>query len=113
MERNKWLQDVSKEIALIVEATGFKVPKFRIGFAPLKGKTMGVCYRKEQSLDEVNDIFIDSDERDPVDIMATICHELIHATSNCEEKHGAFFKEKATAYRRRIPPGTGKIRTEL
>jgi hypothetical protein len=56
---------------------------------------LGVCYPKHLSYDEINEIYIAPFVTDPVVLIYTISHELIHAVDNCRESHNYKFKRIA------------------
>ncbi len=56
---------------------------------------IGQCWSKESSTDERNQIFISPALHEPVDVLDTLVHELVHAVDNCEHNHGREFKKIA------------------
>jgi hypothetical protein len=98
MNREEWLNEAVKKVTPIFTQRGYEVPKVRVscGFAST-GKTrhIGQCWAKEISHDEVNEIFISPKLDDPVDVMDTLIHELVHAVDNCKNSHGKEFKKIA------------------
>jgi hypothetical protein len=73
-----------------------------VGFKPAGGYesalVMGCCYIRAVSSANVNEIFISPEWDDPIEILATFAHELIHAASDCADGHGAGFKKHAVAF---------------
>lgn len=74
---------------------GLAVPLVRVGVGfPSRGmrsKTIGQCWAREAAQDGVCEITIRITERDPIDVLAILGHELIHAALNCTGNHGATF----------------------
>jgi len=98
MNRQEWLQSATDMAKNIMKTKGITIPEVRVGFAPLKGKSAGICFIKSASYDDINEIFIDTEKKESeIDILGVLVHELIHASSNNEEKHGLLFKEKAVS----------------
>jgi SprT-like family len=61
------------------------------------GKVMGQCYRSAASPDGARHIFITPRIDDPVLVLATLLHELIHAADDCVSGHrGPFVKAART-----------------
>jgi hypothetical protein len=56
---------------------------------------IGQCWSKESSTDERNQIFISPALYEPVEVLDTLVHELVHAVDDCEHKHGKEFKKIA------------------
>jgi len=86
-----------------VTAAGYDYarPNFRIsvGFPPRNrgGKVIAVCFIKEASTDGVNEIFINPTIDDPIMVLDSVAHELIHAVDNCASGHRNFFARIARA----------------
>lgn len=78
----------------------YEVPNFRIsvGFPPgsrAKNKALAVCFPRDVSTDGVNEIFVTPERDEPVEVLADVAHELIHAFDNCESGHRGFFAHVA------------------
>ncbi len=56
---------------------------------------IGQCWSRDSSTNELNQIFISPTLHDPVEVLDTLVHELVHAVDNCEHKHGKEFKKIA------------------
>jgi hypothetical protein len=78
---------------------GFVVPRCHVscGFAStdIKRGHIGQCWSTRASEDQVNQIFISPGLSDPVLVLDTLMHELIHAVDDCQNKHGPAFKKMA------------------
>jgi len=56
---------------------------------------IGQCWSRRSSTNERNQIFISPALGDPLQVLDTLVHELVHAVDNCENKHGKEFKKIA------------------
>lgn len=56
---------------------------------------IGQCWPKASSTDERNQIFISPALHEPVDVLDTLVHELVHAVDDCAHHHGKEFKKIA------------------
>lgn len=97
--REAWLNDAVGRLAnTIFAAEEIEVPPVRIsvgfpGGRNKKSTTIGQCWNSKAAEDKVHQIFIHPSLKDPVEILATIVHELIHAVDDCEHGHkGPFTK---------------------
>lgn len=59
------------------------------------GAVVGQCFVKDSG-EGSNHIFISPRMDNPIDVLATLLHELIHAADDCESSHGGAFRR---AYR--------------
>jgi hypothetical protein len=71
------------------------VPPVRVSVAPMSSKQLGVCYKREASDDQHNEVFITAHVSDSMTILATLVHELIHAADNCASGHRNYFAKVA------------------
>jgi hypothetical protein len=55
------------------------------------------CWPTSRSDDGVNEIHISPIYADPVEVLDTLVHELVHAVDDCKNRHGAEFKKIALA----------------
>jgi len=96
--REQWLNSAVEVLKPIFTEKGYIVPKVNVscGF-PSTGKDrhIGQCWSKETSEADVNEIFISPKLDEPVDVLDTLVHELVHAVDNCKNSHGAEFKKIA------------------
>lgn len=101
--REAWLTAGALRVAEhIHSASGLTVPAtLRIGVGwPAKGKrsnTLSECWPRKASDDGVNEIVMRTTVREPVELLAVLTHECIHAALNCEDKHGGRFKKAHAA----------------
>lgn len=66
-------------------------PIIRISVGLCGGKAIGIYMNPEQAEDGSSHIFIDPRLKDPVQILATVVHELVHASVGIECKHKGMF----------------------
>lgn len=58
---------------------------------------IGVCYTAEAAEDAIHQIFISPEITDPVKVLSTLLHELVHAADNGVSGHTGEFKRVAKA----------------
>lgn len=96
--REEWLNIAVKSVTPVFTERGYQVPTVRVscGF-PSTGKDrhIGQCWAKHTSEADINEIFISPKLDDPVEILDTLIHELVHAVDNCQHGHGKEFKKIA------------------
>lgn len=104
--REKWLHDAAEAIvAAFPDAFGRfgkngqkHLARVRVstGFPSRRGengKVIGQCWNDKSTKDQSHHIFISPLLEDPVRVVATLAHELVHAADNGESKHkGDFVK---------------------
>jgi hypothetical protein len=101
--REQWLQHAVQALALIFEAKGHALPatacQVSCGFPStgLRSHHIGQCWSRQSSGDGCNHIFISPTLGDPVEVLDTLVHELVHAVDDCAHKHGKEFKKIALA----------------
>jgi hypothetical protein len=97
--REAWLLNAIDKLKPIFKENGFLIPAVQIscGFPSSGARTLhiGECWDKASSEHGVNEIFIHPSLDDPVLILDTITHELVHVVDDCKSKHGKEFKEIA------------------
>ncbi|HEV2651699.1 MAG TPA: transcription elongation protein SprT [Rhizomicrobium sp.] len=98
--REAWLSYVTERLApMFVDAGAQLPPKIRIaiGFpsAGRKGKVVGECWDGAASDDGAFEILIRPNQAEPVEVVDTLVHELIHAAAGIEEGHKGEFKRVA------------------
>lgn len=73
----------------------FPIPPVRVSVAPMTSKQLGVCYKREASDDQHNEVFITAHVSDSLTVLETLLHELIHAADNCDSGHRNYFAKVA------------------
>lgn len=103
MTREQWLNALAKKLRPIItehhkEDFTDKI-RLSVGYptSGLKSRTIGQCIYPQSSADGHTEVFIRPDLADPVDVAATVLHELVHAALGPGHGHGPKFKRLATA----------------
>jgi len=98
--REAWLSHAIKALATIFEEKGYTVPDCHpsCGFASsgIRSGHIGQCWSRKSCASEINQIFVCPTLEDPVAVLDTLVHEMVHAVDNCEHGHGKEFKKIAT-----------------
>lgn len=99
--RETWLQAAAETMALwIPQAGGNEIPPLRLscGWAKRASKkSIGWCWQREVSADGVNEIQVSPEIAEPVQVLGTLLHEMIHASDDGESKHSGYFGVVARA----------------
>lgn len=97
--REEWLLAAVGMLAPLFTQLGYGVPQCRVscGFASsgVRNGHIGQCWPRRSGADEVNQIFISPTLADPVEVLDTLVHEMVHAVDDCQHKHGKEFKKIA------------------
>ena len=100
MNREDWLNQAVEKLNIIFTEQGYTVPVVKVscGF-PSTGSTkhIGQCWVRYASEQDLNEIFISPVLDDPVTVLDTLIHELVHAVDNCTHGHGKEFKKIAVS----------------
>lgn len=103
--REGWLDDAVMRLRPAFTRAGVALPdavKVSVGF-PSKYSTgarlvaLGQCWDASTSADGVAQVFISPLLDEPVQVLAVLVHELVHAAIGCEHGHKAPFKRAAVA----------------
>ncbi len=101
LTREAWLLFAVGHIAPIFIEAGYTVPRVRVACAipatSKRGSAVGQCWPTTRSEDLVNEIYVSPVHSDPVEVLNTLTHELVHAVDDCKHRHGKEFKEIALA----------------
>ena len=100
--REAWLAAGADLIAADFRVAGYRIPekmRFSIGFPSTgrHGATLGECWSDTHSRDRTHEIFIRADQDDPVEVLAILMHEMVHAVVGVEARHGPLFNKCALA----------------
>jgi len=99
LTRETWLQTAVTELRPYFSARGHTLPPVQvsIGFTSsgMRSMTVGQCWPTLLAADHLNHIFIIPGLGDPVEILDTLVHELVHAVLDCHHGHGKEFKNIA------------------
>lgn len=101
--REAWMQRAVELFRPMFTKVGGKLPArvhVSIGFPSnralsVKKQTIGQCWAPEASSDKTTHLFISPVHAGPVDVLDTLCHELVHAAVGLKEKHRGMFKRVA------------------
>ena len=98
--REQWLHNAIELISTIFKNKGYTIPKVQVscGFPSTgnKSKHVGQCWGKSSTNDGTNQLFISPVLDEPVQVLDTLVHELVHAVDDCMHHHGPEFKKIAT-----------------
>lgn len=97
--REEWLIAAAELMAPWLKDLKVELPEMRIscGWAKRSGKAIGWCYHTDTAKDLVGQIFISPELEDPLTVLATELHELIHLSDDGQSKHSGHFKRVALA----------------
>jgi len=98
--REEWLLAAVEAVRPLFSKKHHQIPldcQVSCGFASTGTRShhIGQCWSRLSSTDERNQIFISPALYEPVEVLDTLVHELVHAVDNCEHKHGKEFKKIA------------------
>jgi len=84
--REEWLHAAAEVFRTWFEDEDHQVPeeiRLSVGFAKgAKTNSIGWCYRSEAAEDKIHQIFISPSLTDPVEVLATELHELVHSATD-------------------------------
>ena len=98
--RESWLLAAVEALRPLFLKKKHVIPKtcmVSCGFASTGTRShhIGQCWSTDSSTNDINQIFISPTLEDPIDVLDTLVHELVHAVDDCEHKHGKEFKKIA------------------
>jgi len=105
MNRESWLTMVIGRLRPVFEGVQFSVPEkirascswpSKSGLAQKK-RCIGEAWSAENSGDHSFEVFISPVLKDPLEVAATLVHELVHCAVGLEEKHRGLFSKCARA----------------
>ncbi len=98
--REIWLENAVGMLSPIFKQKGYDMPKIKVscGFPSTgnKSKHIGQCWGRSSTTEGVNQLFISPVLDEPVQVLDTLVHELVHAIDDCVHHHGPEFKKIAT-----------------
>jgi hypothetical protein len=98
--REQWLDAAAKELGALCKQKGsFSVPAVRVsvGFPKGRAAAIGQYWQLECTTDKQGQVFIHPTLDDAGVVLATLLHELIHASDNGDSKHKGDFIVRARA----------------
>ncbi len=105
MNREQWLTECMNLLRPDFARAGFELPeRIRVSCSwpsksglATKKKRIGEAWSAENSGDNSFEVFISPVLKDPIDVSATLVHELVHCAVGLEEKHKGNFVKCAKA----------------
>lgn len=100
--REQWLMDAIAALRPMFQEKGIEIPEVRVsvgwpGGRGSKSDTIGQCWNTECSADKKPQIFISPVVSEPLQALATLAHEMIHAADDCTNGHRGPFGKWARA----------------
>jgi len=100
--REEWLQAATDKLRPIMARRGSEVPDvLRIGVGwsskGARSTVIGQCWPASSSKDGIPEITIVVSQHDGIGVLATLAHELVHASLDCTGGHGAKFTKRVRA----------------
>jgi hypothetical protein len=101
--REEWLTEAVDQLWPLLEAAGApKVPTMVSVGWPFRSprKRIGECFpttSQEAGPKKYAHLFVSPTQKDGVEVLGILVHELIHASDDCKSAHGAAFKRVALA----------------
>jgi hypothetical protein len=97
--REAWLYAATDKLRPLFAQQGYTIPECRISCrfpsTGVRSGRIGECWSRRSSRDNINQIFISPALEDPVEVLDTLVHELVHAVDDCQHMHGKEFKKIA------------------
>ena len=102
--REDWLRGAATRLRAIVEAQGASVPPIRVSVGwssrlalSRRKRRVGECWPRETAGEDHAHVFVSPALAEPVEVLATLLHELCHAALRQGTGHKAPFKRLAVA----------------
>lgn len=95
--REQWLNAAVDELRGWFPVDVPKTVRVSCGWSKRSGKGIGWCWKSDASSDKTNEILISPEVDEPVKVLETLVHEMIHASDNGASKHSGYFKTTAVA----------------
>ena len=116
--RETWLLAAVDLLRPVFLAKHHVIPKevmVSCGFASTGTRShhIGQCWSRQSSTNDKNQIFISPALHEPVEVLDTLVHELVHAIDDCEHKHGKEFKKIALSLGMKGPMRSADAGPEL
>lgn len=105
MLREQWLNAAAELMRPWFEKIEMPLPaKLRIscswpsvGALARRNRKVGECWPAAASADKTNEVMISHYYADPVEVLSTLLHELVHAADDCKSRHNGPFRKAAKA----------------
>jgi hypothetical protein len=102
--RESWLEHAQEELSRYLTAQGYPYPnpaRVSVGFpggrGGVKAHTIGQCWNGKQATDGRGQIFISPVLEDPITVLSTLLHEMVHHAVGTLAGHKGPFKRCALA----------------
>jgi hypothetical protein len=97
LTREAWLLFAVGHIAPIFNEAGYAAPKARVACTipatAKRGGAVSQCQPMDRTEDLTNEIYISPVHSDPIEVLDTLTHELVHAVVDCQHQHVRAVKE--------------------
>jgi len=96
--REAWLLDGVEALGRHFEEVGRHLPdniRVSVGFPKGRPTAIGQCFPARAALDGSHHIFISPVLEEPIEVLAVLTHEVIHAVDDCRSGHRAEFSRVA------------------
>ncbi len=118
LSREGWLLAAIDLLRPLFQQQGHRIPatiQVSCGFASTGTRShhVGQCWSRKSSSNGHNQIFISPVLYDPVEVLDTLVHELVHAVDDCQHKHGQEFKKIALSLGLKGPMRSANAGPEL
>lgn len=96
-----WLNEAVELMRPRFAAAGYEIPPVHlsVGFTvygyrvKTKRLILGTCSSRKMDKDGINQIFITPVLDEPMTVLVTLAHELVHAIDDCQHGHGPVFQK--------------------
>ena len=101
--REEWLMAAVVKLRELFAEIDVEIPDVRVsvgwpgGGGRGQAERIGECWVTEASNDAVAQLFVSPALDDPMQVLSTLTHELVHASDNCESGHRGVFRKRALA----------------
>ena len=116
--RESWLLAAVEQLRPVFRARQHVIPQHVMvscGFASTGARShhIGQCWPTHSSANAINQIFISPALHEPVEVLDTLVHELVHAVDDCRHKHGPAFRKIALSLGMKGPMRSAHAGPEL
>jgi hypothetical protein len=96
-----WLHEAMELMRPKFAEAGYEIPPVHlsVGFSSAgyrvntKRLILGMCYSRRMDKEGLNQIFISPVLDEPLKVLVTLAHELVHAIDDCKHSHGPVFQK--------------------
>ncbi len=103
MNRETWLDNACDQLdGAFFDVNGYELPKkmqVSCGFPhAATSKAIGQCWAPTASKDETTQMFVSPVLDEPIQVLGTLLHEMVHASVGCEAGHKGPFRKMAKEF---------------